>query len=372
MEKERLQYLLQQRVAGKATAAEEQELSDLVEADTHPGLFKSVLAEMMQQEAPAIPASQAHWQKMVQDIVAIDKSVPRKVFRLYRWVAAAAVILIAGAIYYFVQPSSPTIALTASNENKLTFSDGKQVMLDEQENGIIATLGNITITKKDNQIIYTGSAEANGYHVLSTARGSNYEIILADGSQVSLNASSSLRFPIVFSGDKRSVDLAGEAWFDVQHADRLPFAIQSGQLTTTVLGTAFDIRAYPGENNMMVSVQRGKVKVEAANKILATLEKGQQVKLIIDSAALVQRIDTLLVGAWKQGNLNYEDEPLHSIVADLQRVFKDSIAIQNAAIKDVRITGRYHKKDGLQQILTMISNLGDGRLTKKNGIFIIE
>ncbi len=122
---------------------------------------------------------------------------------------------------------------------------------------------------------------------------------------------------------------------------------------------------------MSVVVQRVKLKVEAGNKTLAILEKGQQVKLVGDSSS-VQPIDISVVGAWKQGNLNYEDESLQSIVSDLQRVFKDSVYIQNTSVKDLRLTARYQKKDGLHQILTMICNLTDSRLTKKNGVYIIE
>lgn len=395
MEKQQLAYLLEQHLAGQTTTQEQQELAAILEADADRDLFKAVLAEMMHHETPAFPANREPWQKMVQDIVSIDRS-PAKVkpietttgrtFRLYRWAAAAAVLLlVATGIYFFTnrrqQPDLtstekplPALAITPVNKNMLVLTDGTRVLLDEVKNGPIATQGNITITKQDKRITYTATDpdDAIGYQVISTARSSDYEIVLTDGSHVWLNAASSIRFPTSFSRHERTVELSGEAWFDVQHAEKVPFLIHSGQLTTSVLGTAFDIKAYPGEKNMSVSVQRGKVKVQAGNKILATLEKGQQVKVTSDTLIRQQRIDTAAIAGWKQGDLIYKDETLEDIVADLQRVFKDSIIIKNAALKDVMTTGVFNKHMDIQQVLELICKVIDSRLSKKDGIFIIE
>ena len=392
MEKQRLTYLLERHLSAAITAAEQQELAALLQADTDRELFNTVLAELMQQETPAFPTNPAVWQKTVQDITAIDRSstttakvVTGKTFRLYRWVAAAAVLLlISTAIYFFnsrtQQPGitgtekiMPPLVYTAVAKNVLTLNDGKQIWLDEVKNGPIATLGHTTITKQDNQIVYTttDANDAAGYHVISTTGGSEYEVMLTDGSHVWLNAASSIRFPTTFSGLERTVDLSGQAWFDVQHADKLPFLVHSGSFTTSVLGTAFDIKDYPGEKSKAVSVQRGKVKVQAGNKTLATLTKGQQVKLTGDDVHQ-QPVDTLAIAGWKQGNLVYKDETLEAIAADLQRVFKDSIVIKNTALRDVKTTGIFNKRTGIQHTLEILCNITDSHLSKKNGIFIIE
>lgn len=392
MEKQRLIYLLEQYLAGKATAEEQQELSAVLKADADRDLFTTVLAEMMHQETPVIPANPAAWEKMVQDIVRIDKSPVKpvaattgKTFRLYRWAAAAAIlVLVSTAIYFFTNRSQqpdlagtgkaiPALAITPVNKNVLTLTDGSQVLLDEVNNGLIATQGHTTITKQDKQIIYatTGSEGATGYHVISTARGSDYELVLTDGSHVWLNAASSFRFPVTFSGSERIVELLGQAWFDVQHADKLPFLVHSNTLTTSVLGTAFDIKDYPGEKTRMVSVQRGKVKVQAGNKVLATLEKGQQVR-VTDSIIHQQAIDVTAIAGWKQGDLIYEDETLEAIIADLQRVFNDSVVIKTTALKDIIATGTFNKRIGIQQALETICKLTDTHLSQENGIYIIE
>lgn len=384
MEKDRLRHLLEKQLANQATASEMQELSALLQNDDYAELYKTVMAEMMEQQTPLPPGNEQAWQKMADDIVQIDKSIDEKVFviarrnfRLFRWAAAAAILIMVAAGAYFMMnrnSSSPTLAHTTANQNVLSIPRGKPILLDEVKDGVIARLGKIIVTKKDNVIFYNGSAPAdeNVQHVISTARGSNYHILLTDGSTVSLNAASSLRFPISFSDAKRSVELAGEAWFDVQHADRLPFSIRSGNITTTVLGTAFNIHSYPNEKEMKVSVERGKVQVANGHKILATLVKGQQVNVTNDSLAQIQAVDPAFIAAWKQGILYYENEPLHKVVADLQRVYKDSINIKTASLKEIRITARYQKKDGLQQILNMLCHLTESHFTKVNGIYNIE
>lgn len=392
MEKQRLTYLLQQHLAGSLSAEEQQELSALLQADTERELFNTVLADLMQQETPAAPANPAVWQQMVQDIVAIDrpsaapvKTIRRRTFPIYRWAAAAAVLLLISTVIYFfidrqgpdiasVQKHIPSLALTPVAKSMLTLPDGTQLLLDEAKNGTIATLGTVTISKQDNRIIYTNAdaADSMSYNVISTARGSEYEVVLADGSQVWLNAASSFRFPVAFASTARMVDLSGQAWFDIQHAAQQPFLVHSGSFTTSVLGTAFDIKDYPGEKSKVVSVQRGKVKVSTADTTLAILEKGQQVKLTAGNITHQQSVDTTLIAGWKQGDLIYKDETLEAIVTDLQRVFKDSVVIRNPVLKETLATGVFKKKTGIQQALEVICQLTDSRLSKKDGIYIIE
>lgn len=388
MEQERLTYLLKQYLARETSSAEQEELSALLKADTGQELFTDGLATLMQEEAPAYPANAGLWQKMVQDIVNIDRSVVQpavitkgKIFRLPQWAAAAAILLLVStSIYFFINRSQlrnnnlPILAITPVDKNVLSFPDGSQVLLDEVKNGPISSQGNITITKQDHQLIYTTSTpnDAVAYHVISTARSSDYELVLTDGSHVWLNAASSFRFPTSFSGKERIVELVGEAWFDVQHADKIPFRIHSGRFTTSVLGTAFDIKAYPDQKNMTVSVQRGKVKVQAGSNTLATLEKGEQVRIVADTIIHKQAIDTAAVSSWKRGELIYDDETLENIVADLQRVYKDSIVIKNKTLKNAPLRVVFKKADGIEKILEMLCIVIDCHLTKNKNIYIIE
>ena len=336
MEQQRLNYLLQQYMAESATVQELEELSNILRSDADSEAFKTLLTEMMHQEAPAFPADRERWQQMQQDIVNVDRqgvqplrSIPAKVVRLYRWSAAAAVLIIVGLGGYFWANHIHTPLLSATETNI-----------------------------RDS--------------VISTALGEQREVILPDGSHVWLNSASSLRFPVSFAGGPRKVELSGEAFFNVQHADKTPFLIHSGTITTTVLGTAFDITAYPQQKTMTVAVRGGKVKVEAGSRLLAVLEKGRQVKVISDTVSLLRNLDTSSIAAWRTGSLIYKDESVGDIAADLQRVFKDSIEIRTPALKNTMITLSFNKNDGLQHALEMITRTTDSWLSRKNGIFTIE
>jgi transmembrane sensor len=392
MSKERLTWLLEQHLADKISAQERLELFELVKANDNEELFKQVLSELLQTETAGVPVHAAPWQTMIRDIVSIDKApaTPAKrtagVFTIYRWVAAAAVLLLisAGIYFFMTRPPKPKLSATQKNlpalpvtpvyKNSLLLADGSRIWLDEVNNGKIATLEGTTITKLDSQIIYTttGNSGKIDYNMLSTARSGQYEVVLPDGSHVWLNAASTIRFPASFTGKERSVELLGEAWFDVQHADKIPFVIHSGNLTTSVMGTAFDIKAYPGEQSMTVAVQRGRVKVQSGNRLLATLEKGRQVKVMASASSIQSSIDTAIIAGWKKGNLYYKDERLADIVADLQRVFNASIQINRASLKEEITTVSFNKNTGLTKALAIICRITDARFSENNGTYIIE
>jgi ferric-dicitrate binding protein FerR (iron transport regulator) len=333
MEQQRLIYLLEQHLADNATQQEQQELSVLLKANAGGETFKTVIADMMQKETPAFPGNPEPWQKMVSAIVNTDKvsveagKATLRVAWLYRWYAVAAVLILICAGLYYIKVRTPSAEVAEHTTMH--------------------------------------------YHVVSTARSNQKKVVLPDGSQVWLNAASTIRYPDSFSSEERSVELYGEAWFDVQHAEQVPFIIHTGNITTRVVGTAFDIKAYPGQPNRIISVQRGKVNVMAGDKILATLEKGRQVR-ITGTVCEVRDIDTASVAAWKSGNLYYKDEPFGDIIADLQRVFKDSIQIKNNSLKEIVTTAAFNKDIGLQKALEILCNITDGRVSKKDGIYIIE
>lgn len=393
MDKQRLTYLVERHLAEELTDPEQQELSMIVSSEEEATLFKTILAEMMVLEAPVFPANPERWQQLAQHIIDLDRSPesiatthPGRFFRLYRWSAAVVLLLLSGLGIYFLMdrndPSSgrsraaiiPALVTEPVSKNVLTLWDGTQVLLDEVKNGKIGSQENTTITKQDTQITYTNTDSGTGtfYNVISTARGGQYEVILSDGSHVWLNAASSLRFPASFSNRERSVELSGEAFFDVKHADKVPFLIHSGPITTSVLGTAFDVKAYPGQKTTIISLQQGRVKVQTGSGVLATLEKGQQLRVVENNGWSKKVIDPSAVAAWKSGDLIYKDERLEDIVADLERTFAVSIEIKRTLLKKELITVSFHKREGLEKALQMICRMVDGRLSGGNGIFIIE
>jgi transmembrane sensor len=202
-----------------------------------------------------------------------------------------------------------------------------------------------------------------------TERSEHKEITLDDSTVIQLNASSTISFPEKFAKDKREVWLSGEAFFDVKHADKWPFIIHTGKVTTTVLGTAFNIKAYPGQQNIVVSVKRGKVSVLKENELVATLIYGQEVK-VSENAATAKKVEKTLpvtdVGNWQQGYLSYDDEPLQEVINDLQRVYNVDISLKRTDLKNTVITTSFTRDIGPKKALEILSNLTDTKLHTDN------
>ena len=206
-----------------------------------------------------------------------------------------------------------------------------------------------------------------------TERKEQQYLLLPDSTQVWLNAASSLEFPDKFRENKREVYLTGEAFFDVKHADNFPFLIHTKNVTTTVVGTAFNIKAYPDQKVIIVSVSRGKVKVSRNDQLIATLTMGQQVKVnntkepVIEKEVAVEKINS-----WQQGDLVYDDIAFEDIVKDLQNVFNVEIKIEDPAIRQLSITTSFNRDIGAQKAVAILCRFTKRQLLNKNGTLIIK
>ncbi|HZE86291.1 MAG TPA: FecR domain-containing protein, partial [Puia sp.] len=207
----------------------------------------------------------------------------------------------------------------------------------------------------------------------NTERSEYKYLLLPDSTQVWLNASSSLEYPDHFNSSKREVILSGEAYFDVKHADRSPFIIQTGRISTTVLGTAFNIKAYPDRKNIIVSVSRGKVKVSYDDVPVATLINGQQVKVNSQQNTVEEKkIAPTQVASWQRGDMSYEDEDFEDIIADLERLYSVKIKIGNSSLRNLTVSTSFRREIGIEQALEVLCQLTDTNLKQANGWYIIE
>ena len=209
--------------------------------------------------------------------------------------------------------------------------------------------------------------------VASTERSEFKYQLLPDSTQVWLNAASTLEFPPSFEKGKREVFLSGEAYFDVKHAEEIPFIIHTGKISTTVLGTAFNIKAYDDLSNVTVAVRRGKVKVQFMEKEVAILTQGQQVKVNSDGKGVTDRRSGIgQVAAWQEGNLMYDDEPMLDVIADLERMYNVRIEVAGTTLRNMRITTSFSRQTGVEQALQILCNLMECKLVQRNGKYLIQ
>jgi ferric-dicitrate binding protein FerR (iron transport regulator) len=328
---ERVRYLFRQYLENKCSRQELEELFSYVRASTHDETLRSLIKQVYA-ETPSTPAIQTyvneHGTLVLNEKAKVPAKIPQPRNRTRRPLVVATLLLVIAAtpvLWLGRFKHHPVAVLTATVKKKTT--------------------------------------EASEYKYL----------LLPDSTQVWLNASSTLEFPEHFTKNKREVTLSGEAYFDVRHADQVPFVIHTGNIATTVLGTSFNIKAYPDRQHIIVSVSTGKVKVSYNNIPLATLVKGQQIKVNSRFNTVEEKkIAPAEVAAWQQGKMSYDDEAMEDIIADLERLYNVKIAIRNEAIKTLKVSTSFRREIGIEQALQVLCKLTDTMLRQSDGWYIIQ
>jgi transmembrane sensor len=181
-------------------------------------------------------------------------------------------------------------------------------------------------------------------------------IHLPDGSTVVLNAGSHLEFPDSFENTTtREVSLTGEGFFDIKHDALKPFIVRTGKLTTTVLGTAFNVKAFANESNITVTVTRGKVKVSDNEKVLGIISPDQQITFDKVTASASQEIvNARKAIVWVENDIFFDDITMADAVQQLAGRFNIKIRLNNEAIRQCRFTATFVNGESLDQILGVI------------------
>ena len=224
----------------------------------------------------------------------------------------------------------PVDILPGGSKAILTLADGRKIELDESKNGILVDQGGIKVHKNSDGIIeYTFSKKEipslNSldpaepvFNTIETPVGGKYQLNLADGSKVWLNSSSSIRFPIFFSKDKREVELKGEAYFEVSKDSKRKFSVRSGIQTVEVLGTQFNINAYSDEKSIKTTLFEGEIRViDLKTNNSKLLKPGEQSN--VDQSIQIRRIDTQTEIPWKEGYFHFKKADIETVMRQLGR-----------------------------------------------------
>lgn len=230
------------------------------------------------------------------------------------------------------KPSKPRPLAPGRNQATLTLADGRTVLLDQAHRGLLAQQGASQVQKTaDGQLRYATSAAASNtllFNTVATPRGGQYQLTLPDGSQVWLNAASSLRFPVAFGGAERRVELTGEAYFEVAKDAKHPFKVAARGAEVTVLGTHFDVQAYADEPALATTLLEGAVQLRQGTQ-QALLRPGQQAQPQPDGSIRVRAVDVQHAVAWKNGYFVFNDEPIEAIMRQVARWYDVDVHYQS-------------------------------------------
>ena len=378
MNNKRLQLLFLRYIEGTASEAERKELMQLL-AD--PALEQET-KELIDQywtnwpaHLPSVPHDADHlFGEISRSVHAYENAQRPKLLRLRsrQWMAAASVIILLGIAGWWWRNNSTgekndtitsidsrnkpaEIPAPASSKAMLTLADGTTIVLDSAADGVLAQQGQLRVVKTaDGQIRYEGGGEEMLYHTLTNPRGSRVVgLTLTDGSKVWLNSESSLRYPAVFSGNTREVEITGEAYFEVAHDSRKPFLVRVNDVTTAVLGTSFNINAYAETSTIRVTLLDGAVRVMRNNQALQ-LAPGQQAAAGADGITLHRQVDIEQVMAWKNGYFSFKQADLQSVMAQVARWYDLQVVIEEG-VAHITFSGDIDRDLTLNQVLSILA-----------------
>jgi transmembrane sensor len=360
--------LFKKYVDGSATPAERQAFFKLVEQPEYLPELENLVQSEMGKSSVNDGLTTVEKEEILAHIFASTQATPAKRTLWPRIAVAASLLLFltAGSYYLWKDKSTnQTIAhqpaqVIAPGGNKaiLTLANGQQINLTGTKDGKLAQQNGTAVNKTaEGQIVYNSlSGEATAanniaYNTLTTPRGGQYHLTLADGTNVWLNAASSITYPVAFTGKTRSVKITGEAYFEVAHNAAKPFRVTSGNQTTEVLGTHFDINAYDNEPGIKTTLLEGSVRVAAGNS-KAVLKAGQQSALEGERLSVAD-VDADEAVAWKNGYFEFSEADIQTVMRQISRWYDVDVDFQGSITKET-FTARIARSKNINQVLNIV------------------
>jgi transmembrane sensor len=290
-------------------------------------------------------------------------------YQLWKKIAIAAIVLLIlsfGAYQLLNKQIRYQIALNKLKEvgpggdkAVLTLANGKQIVLNNTKNGLVANQGNIIINKtSNNQIIYkapAGDVASLSYNTIATPRGGQFQVVLPDGTKVWLNSASSLKYPTAFIGKERDVTLTGEAYFEVAKNKEMPFKVATAGQIVEVLGTHFNVNAYGDEPTIKTTLLEGSVKISSTKGVaLGLLHPGQQSVFSPGKGEMIiSDADTSQAIAWKNGLFYFKGADVASIMKSLARWYNIDVEF-DGQMPHRRFSGKIYRNVNAAQVMEII------------------
>jgi len=375
MTKYRLSNLYQHYLAGTLTTQEQMEWKSLL---VNPEL-KQTLEKIVEEgwydfsEEEMILMDQAKADQIFDHVVAVPQIKVRRTILWKPFAAVASVLIVAAlGLYLYTNGSaskqkqfiSATSHIeTGGNKAYLTLANGKRIILTDSKNGTLADQNGVQITKTaDGQLVYTvvgnKNSSSNDSNTIETPRGGQYQIRLPDGTNVWLNAASSLKYPSVFHGNERKVELKGEAYFEVSKNKKMPFRVITSTQTIEVLGTHFNVKGYLEEADTKTTLLEGSVKVvriHSTNGVVIKPGEQAQVKNDGDDQINIVGADMEEVMAWKNNYFRFNSENIQSVMRKISRWYDVDVEY-DGAISNEEFNGTISRTKNIAQVLRMLED----------------
>ncbi|RZL40688.1 MAG: FecR family protein [Pedobacter sp.] len=302
------------------------------------------------------------------------------------WAAIFVAVLFGGVFIYLNKTNSTLLSNASRNFKKgpikpggnnaiLTLADGTELILNQTADGQIANQSGVKVTKtKSGELVYTFLPDSKPENIqnntVSTPRGGQYHLVLVDGTEVWLNAASSITFPTAFVGNDRKVKVTGEVYFEVSKDKQKPFMVNTNQSEIKVLGTHFNVNAYEDEDYQKTTLLEGAIEIKKGN-LTKLLSPGEQANISTVSETIkIKQIENLdAVIAWKNGYFQFLGSDLQSFMRQISRWY-DTEVIYNGSIPVKEYTGKIPRNSHVDDLIKMLSYSGIHCKVENNKITI--
>lgn len=367
--------IIWKKIHGTLTEEEEEALERWLKAnDKHQRYFEKVQRFYAQgSDFDKIPVNtQAAWQKVMGRAGSAQQKKSNKSFAYAASIAACIMLLL--VTYFVIKPFEPeppakvsqSVQTIAPGRNKaiLLMDDGTAYNLSSGQN-LDVEEGGTQISSQGTSLQYKESKESAAevkYNTLVIPQGGQFSLTLADGTEVWLNAGTTLRYPTSFIGKERKVELTGEAYFEVTKNAEMPFRVLSGEQVVEVLGTSFNIASYQEDASIYTTLVEGKVSVflEKTPQVRKTLLPEQQSVFVKGTDKINKRVvDVEQYIGWKDGWFYFKDESLESIMQTLSRWYDVEVRFKNEEAKKLQFTGKIKRYEDLKDVLNLLEKTNE-------------
>lgn len=335
-------------------------------------------------------------QQQIRELISTPEERPaprvlRMPVRRIWWAAASFLLVLAAATYLWFQQRPAQPALT---ENKkpaatdiepgkdgaiLTLEDGSQIILDSLNDGLIANQSGAQVVLANGQLTYDAADQAHrtpSWNTISTPKGRQFKVLLPDGTQVWMNAASSVTYPTFFAGTERNIEVTGEVYLEVAKDPARKFKVKVNDLAVVeVTGTQFNVKAYSDEPGIATTLVEGGVKmypVTNSTGVPVQLKPGQQGVLVNtgkDASSqknngngqskiiVLSNINTDKVLAWKNGFFNFEGATLKEAMNQLMRWYNIEV-VYAESVPDIQFFGEMSRNISLADLLKALEDVG--------------
>ncbi len=262
-----------------------------------------------------------------------------------------------------VRPSLASNILPGTSKAVLTLANGQMIPLGKEVMDSTIITDGTQISASGSGVTYASGVESESvvYNKLEIPRGGEFCLTLSDGTRVWLNSETSIQYPVAFGAKERRVFVQGEAYFEVAKDAKKPFTVQFMSSSVTVLGTSFNIRAYPEEKRSQTTLAEGSVRIYSPGSSML-LKPGEQAEVNALSGEMAkQEVEVKNFTSWKDGRFVFEQQPLEDIMRTLERWYDIRVIFRDEGAKRISLSGNMKRYGDFSQVMKMLQMTGDVR-----------